>query len=101
MLPSCYAYELDGQCERVVHNYHIVAMCLKLLVTCLGMHISWFKLPSLLLGTRALAAYLQVLVSLQAMVFVPDPYFNEPGFESSMRTAHGQQASRAYNQSIR
>ena len=49
-----------------------------------------------------LAAWgLQVLVSLQSMVFVDDPYFNEPGYESSRSTPCGQQKALAYNQHIR
>ena len=31
---------------------------------------------------------------------VPDPYFNEPGFESSMHSAAGKKQSMAYNKSI-
>jgi len=43
----------------------------------------------------------QVLVSLQSMVFVPDPYFNEPGFERSYSTPAGKQASASYNAAVR
>jgi Skp family chaperone for outer membrane proteins len=35
------------------------------------------------------------------MVLVSDPYFNEPGFESSMHTARGKEESRKYNEGIR
>ena len=44
---------------------------------------------------------LQVLVSIQGLILVPDPYFNEPGFEPSRNTARGQTASDAYNATIR
>ena len=44
---------------------------------------------------------LQVLVSLQSMVFVPDPYFNEPGYERDAKTPHGKQKSASYNQNLR
>ena len=44
---------------------------------------------------------LQVLVSIQSLIMVPDPYFNEPGFESSMKTPQGQLASEMYNANIR
>ena len=40
---------------------------------------------------------LQVLISIQSMILVDDPYFNEPGFESSRATAHGKQANEKYN----
>ena len=35
------------------------------------------------------------------MVLVDDPYFNEPGYESSRSTASGKKASDAYNANIR
>uniref|UniRef100_A0A915KFV2 UBC core domain-containing protein n=1 Tax=Romanomermis culicivorax TaxID=13658 RepID=A0A915KFV2_ROMCU len=44
---------------------------------------------------------LQVLVSIQSLIFVPDPYFNEPGFERTRQSATGQQASRDYSFNIR
>lgn len=44
---------------------------------------------------------MQVLVSLQAMVFCADPYFNEPGYQSSEGTAHGRTASSSYNAQVR
>lgn len=39
----------------------------------------------------------QVLVSLQAMVFCRDPYFNEPGYERSCGTSSGDERSAKYN----
>eukprot|EP01120_Amphizonella_sp_Union-15-10_P006964 TRINITY_DN2302_c0_g1_i1.p1 TRINITY_DN2302_c0_g1~~TRINITY_DN2302_c0_g1_i1.p1 ORF type:complete len:364 (+),score=68.65 TRINITY_DN2302_c0_g1_i1:1-1092(+) len=44
---------------------------------------------------------LQVLVSIQSLIFVEKPYFNEPGFESSMNTPKGDQQSKAYNEGIK
>ncbi|CAD7703570.1 unnamed protein product [Ostreobium quekettii] len=43
----------------------------------------------------------QVLVSIQSLILVPEPYFNEPGYEEAMHTAPGKQQSKAYNQEIR
>ena len=43
----------------------------------------------------------QVLVSIQSLIFVDDPYFNEPGYEESMHTERGRAASKAYNLNIR
>lgn len=31
----------------------------------------------------------------------PDPYFNEPGYESNAKTSRGQQQSTKYNQNLR
>jgi baculoviral IAP repeat-containing protein 6 len=42
-----------------------------------------------------------VLVSIQSLILVPDPYFNEPGYESSMGTPNGIARSNAYNRNIR
>jgi hypothetical protein len=44
---------------------------------------------------------MQVLVSLQAMVFCAHPWFNEPGVEQSAGTAAGDRNSEAYNSNIR
>eukprot|EP00434_Breviolum_minutum_P014292 symbB.v1.2.012600.t1/scaffold820.1/size171332/7 len=44
---------------------------------------------------------LQVLVSLQGLVLVEDPYFNEPGHESDAKSEHGRTASALYNESVR
>jgi len=39
---------------------------------------------------------LQVLVSIQALIFVPDPYYNEPGFEAQMGTPLGNHRAATY-----
>ena len=65
-------------------------VCLSLLGTWTGP--SW---------NAATSTLLQVLVSIQALILVPDPYFNEPGFEGSMGTKQGAAASKQYNTSIR
>ncbi len=44
---------------------------------------------------------LQVFVSIQSLILVDKPYFNEPGYESSMNTPKGEQQSRQYNEVIR
>jgi len=44
---------------------------------------------------------LQVLVSIQSLILVPDPYFNEPGYEANMQTENGRQQSFNYNMVIR
>lgn len=42
---------------------------------------------------------LQVLVSIQSLILVPDPYFNEPGYDAS--SAHQQNNSKLYDAQIR
>jgi len=42
----------------------------------------------------------QVLVSIQGLVLVSEPYYNEPGWERNRGTAHGTAESRKYNHSV-
>lgn len=43
---------------------------------------------------------LQALVSIQSLILVPEPYFNEPGFEKSRKTEYGKKHSSKYNINI-
>jgi len=43
---------------------------------------------------------LQVLVSIQSLILVENPYFNEPGYERDMHTETGKQRSRSYNEPL-
>lgn len=47
------------------------------------------------------AVRLQVLVSVQSLILVAEPYFNEPGYERSRGTPSGTQSSREYDGNIR
>ena len=40
---------------------------------------------------------LQVLVSIQSLILVPEPYFNEPGYEQEIGTDAGRRHSVDYN----
>uniref|UniRef100_A0A914GQW2 UBC core domain-containing protein n=1 Tax=Globodera rostochiensis TaxID=31243 RepID=A0A914GQW2_GLORO len=44
-----------------------------------------------------LCSLLQVLISIQGLIFVRHPYFNEPGFEKLQGTPKGDDLSRKYN----
>jgi hypothetical protein len=46
------------------------------------------------------STFLQVAISIQALIFVAQPYFNEPGYESYINTSHGRMQSQAYNDDI-
>lgn len=39
-------------------------------------------------------------MSIQSLILVPEPYFNEPGYERSRGTPSGNQSSREYNSNI-
>uniref|UniRef100_A0A158R584 UBIQUITIN_CONJUGAT_2 domain-containing protein n=1 Tax=Syphacia muris TaxID=451379 RepID=A0A158R584_9BILA len=47
------------------------------------------------------SSFLQVIVSMQSLILVSEPYFNEPGYERSKCTETGQQASLEYDSNIR
>ncbi|CAL8462440.1 g1973 [Coccomyxa elongata] len=44
---------------------------------------------------------LQVLVSIQSLILVDEPYFNEPGFEATMHHPTGREQNKRYNLNIR
>ncbi|AYV85775.1 MAG: ubiquitin-conjugating enzyme E2 [Satyrvirus sp.] len=44
---------------------------------------------------------LQIMVSIQSLVLIPYPYFNEPGSESSQNTENGMNYAKQYNHDIR
>ncbi len=46
------------------------------------------------------STFLQVLVSIQSLILVDDPYFNEPGYERRMNTPAGKDESSRYNSNI-
>mmetsp|Transcript_45800 Transcript_45800/g.129549 ORF Transcript_45800/g.129549 Transcript_45800/m.129549 type:complete len:239 (+) Transcript_45800:1-717(+) len=77
--------------ERLNPNLYVDGkVCLSLLGTWSGP--SWEPQHSTLL---------QVLVSLQGLVLVEEPYFNEPGHECDAGTEQGRQASALYNENAR
>ena len=45
----------------------------------------------------AQSTLLQVLVSIQALILNEKPYYNEPGYEASANTPHGQRNALEYN----
>jgi len=47
-----------------------------------------------------LSTIFQVALSIQSLIFVPRPYFNEPGFEATMGTTEGEKRSQQYNTAI-
>ena len=44
------------------------------------------------------STFLQVLVSIQSLILVENPYFNEPGWEREINTKLGQTKSKKYNE---
>ena len=46
------------------------------------------------------STFLQVMISIQSLIFVEQPIFNEPGWERDMQTLKGKAISTKYNQDI-
>jgi ubiquitin-protein ligase len=44
------------------------------------------------------STFLQVMVSIQSLILIEYPYFNEPGWEKEMNSTNGKQKSSAYNE---
>jgi len=47
------------------------------------------------------SSLLQVLISIQSLIFIEEPYFNEPGYEKQIGTLSGKNSSEYYNSKIR
>jgi baculoviral IAP repeat-containing protein 6 len=47
-----------------------------------------------------LSTFFQVIISIQSLILVEEPYFNEPGYEKDMTTENGKKKSKEYNNNI-
>jgi len=45
-----------------------------------------------------ISTVLQVLISIQSLIFIEEPYFNEPGYERERNTPSGMKKSKDYNE---
>ena len=92
--PLCLLKTTGGGTVRFNPNlYDSGKVCLSLLGTWYGTNgEGWYANSSTLL---------QVLISIQSLILVPKPYFNEPGYQSTINTEHGENRSREYNKNIR
>lgn len=66
---------------------------------CLSVLNTWHGRPEEKWNAQT-SSFLQVLVSIQSLILVPEPYFNEPGYERSRGTPSGNQSSKEYNANI-
>lgn len=92
--PKCLLETTGGGSVRFNPNlYNCGKVCLSLLGTWSGSAgEKWNKDTSTLL---------QLLVSIQSLIFVSDPYFNEPSYEREMHTNYGKKQNKSYNDNIR
>lgn len=66
---------------------------------CLSVLNTWHGRPEEKWNAQT-SSFLQVLVSIQSLILVSEPYFNEPGYERSRGTPNGTQSSKDYNANI-
>ncbi|KAJ8947754.1 hypothetical protein NQ314_008554 [Rhamnusium bicolor] len=66
---------------------------------CLSVLNTWHGRPEEKWNAQT-SSFLQVLVSIQSLILVPEPYFNEPGYERARGTPAGTVSSRDYNLNI-
>jgi ubiquitin-protein ligase len=48
-----------------------------------------------------ISTFFQVIISIQSLILVDEPYFNEPGYEITSNTPNGKKQSAIYNDNIR
>ncbi|KAK6180714.1 hypothetical protein SNE40_008714 [Patella caerulea] len=93
--PPCINLETTGN-HTVRFNpnlYNDGKVCLSVLNT-------WHGRPEEKWNSHT-SSFLQVLVSIQSLILVNEPYFNEPGYERSRGTPSGMASSREYDSNIR
>lgn len=73
--------------------YNCGKVCLSLLGT-------WDAYSQAEKWNAEVSTFLQVAISIQSLIFVPEPYYNEPSYEDDMGTEWGNQQSHAYNVNI-
>ncbi len=49
----------------------------------------------------AISTFNQILISIQSLILIDEPYFNEPGHEKQIGTTQGTEQSKKYNNNIR
>jgi ubiquitin-protein ligase len=97
-LPASYPHQVPKVLLKTTGNntvrfnpnlYNCGKVCLSLLGTWQGdVNESWNPNTS---------TFLQVLISIQSLILVEDPYFNEPGYEKEINTPRGNLNNKKYN----
>eukprot|EP01035_Chromulina_nebulosa_P017855 gene17855-23468_t len=72
--------------------YNCGKVCLSLLGTWSGEDMEKWN--------EEISTFRQILISIQSLILVPEPYFNEPGYQSTIGTPEGSKASNQYNSNI-
>lgn len=66
---------------------------------CLSLLNTWSGRPEEKWSPKT-SSFLQVLISIQSLIFVDDPYFNEPGYQGMQGTLSGIKESKKYNEGL-
>ncbi|KAF9435846.1 hypothetical protein BGZ76_005394 [Entomortierella beljakovae] len=91
--PVAYFHSWTGGIGRINPNlYEEGNVCLSLLNTWHGKDQTETWTPS--------SSVLQLLISLQGLVLVPEPYYNEAGFEKFIGTKEAERNSELYNEKV-
>lgn len=92
--PKVLLKTTDGGKVRFNPNlYNCGKVCLSLLGTWSGNNSEKWN--------HEISTFLQVIISIQSLILVDEPYFNEPGWESDMHTEAGRLRSFKYKDHIR
>jgi ubiquitin-protein ligase len=67
--------------------------------TCLSLLGTWESNDSEKWNPKT-STFLQVIVSIQSLILIDDPYFNEPSYEKKINTDVGKRDSKEYNEKI-
>jgi len=90
-VPQVLLYTTGGNTVRFNPNlYNTGKVCLSLLNTWSGHEEEKWNPKT--------STFLQVMISIQSLIFVEEPYFNEPGWEKDMHTSKGKERSNIYNE---
>lgn len=68
---------------------------------CLSLLGTWNSSNKTETWNSTISTFNQVLISIQSLILIDEPYFNEPGYEKSIGTTHGTEKSKNYNHIIR
>lgn len=92
-VPLVEIYTTGGNTVRFNPNlYSNGKVCLSLLNT-------WTGSPEEKWNPKT-STFLQVMISIQSLILIENPYYNEPGWEKNLGTEFGKQQSNIYNQNL-
>ncbi|KAL4420087.1 hypothetical protein ABPG77_004352, partial [Micractinium sp. CCAP 211/92] len=95
-----YAGKWALECSTHGWRVHVAAAAVPYGKVCLSLLGTWHGGDESEKWRPGASNLFQVLLSLQGMIFITDPYFNEPAYEGMRGTAEGASSSLKYNSEI-